>query len=294
MEDFETQGTPEVSADLNDIDVSDIDFGELEESPAEEETETTEETAPETDTADQQEQPEGEADKEKAEGEDKPKETDQFTLKHLGEEKTVSRDEVITLAQKGMDYDRLRSKSEERYAALEAEKSASDERIAIFSEIAKQGGFKDVDELVESIQAEQLAVKEGIDTAAALKQIRLDKRERELAAKEQKLSAEKDTKSKVDADAKAFIEKYPNIDFATIPKEVWDKVNGGDTLVSAYGDYITDKAQKELAAENERLKAELEATKKNADNKARSTGSATTAGKDPVKDPWLADLMGRM
>lgn len=294
MEDFETQGTPEVSADLNDIDVSDIDFGELEESPAEEETETTEETAPETDTADQQEQPEGEPDKEEPEVEDKPKETDQFTLKHLDEVKTVSRDEVVTLAQKGMDYDRLRSKSEERYAMLEVEKSKADERLAIFNEIAKQGGFRDVDELAENTLAQQLAEREGIDTAAALKQIRLDKRERELAAKEQKLSAEKDTKSKVDADAKAFIEKYPNIDFATIPKEVWDKVNGGDTLVTAYGDYITDKAQKELAAENERLKAELEATKKNADNKARSTGSATTAGEDPVKDPWLADLMDRM
>lgn len=33
-----------------------------------------------------------------------------FTLKHLDEVKNVSRDEVVTLAQKGLDYDRIRTK----------------------------------------------------------------------------------------------------------------------------------------------------------------------------------------
>jgi hypothetical protein len=33
-----------------------------------------------------------------------------FTLKHLGEVRTVGRDEVIALAQKGLDYDRIRGR----------------------------------------------------------------------------------------------------------------------------------------------------------------------------------------
>lgn len=38
---------------------------------------------------------------------------DQFELKHLGEIKKVTRDEVIALAQKGMDYDRIRGRLDE-------------------------------------------------------------------------------------------------------------------------------------------------------------------------------------
>ena len=283
------QATNEVSADLNDIDVSDLDF-----SAVDEETETLEDDAtPETESADQQETAEGESGAEETEEKEKPEETDQFTLKHLDEVKTVSRDEVITLAQKGMDYDRLKAKSEERYAALEAEKNLSESRVSIFNEIAKQGGFKDVDELIENIQAERVAERDGIDRVAALKQVRLERKERELLEKEQQLTTARESRSKVDEDAKAFVEKHPNIDFKSIPKEVWDKVNGGESLLTAYDDFMTEKAQKELAAENERLKAELEAAKKNADNKARSTGSATSAGKDRVSDPWISDLESR-
>lgn len=42
--------------------------------------------------------------------EDQPAPGEDFTLKHLGETHRVSREEVITLAQKGMDYDRIRQK----------------------------------------------------------------------------------------------------------------------------------------------------------------------------------------
>ena len=43
-----------------------------------------------------------------------------FTLRHLGETKNVGRDEVIALAQKGMDYDRIRGKLGDASRELEA------------------------------------------------------------------------------------------------------------------------------------------------------------------------------
>lgn len=296
MDEISTQGTPEVSADLNDLDVSDIDFGDItaEEDTTTEETKTEEETAPETDTADQQGAAEGEAHKEKTDVEEQPKETDQFTLKHLDEVKTVSREEVISLAQKGMDYDRQKQKAEERYSALEAENQKSEERLALFDEIAKINGYGNIDELAENILAEQVAERDGVDKAAALKQIKLDKREKELAAREQSISSEKDAKLKFDDEAKAFIEKFPDVDAKTIPPEVWEKVNSGRSLADAYGDYVSEQSKRELAEENARLKAELEAAKKNADNKAKSTGSVTSAGKETTKDPWLSDLESRL
>lgn len=46
-----------------------------------------------------------------------------FTLRHLGETKNVGRDEVIALAQKGMDYDRIRGKLGDASRELEALRS---------------------------------------------------------------------------------------------------------------------------------------------------------------------------
>ena len=280
--------TNEVSADLNDIDMSDVDFG----APADD-AEPTEGATPETDPADQHEPEDGDGGTDKAEDKTAEKETDQFTLKHLDETKTVSREEVVTLAQKGMDYDRLKAKSDERFMALESEKKLAETRISIFDEIAKRGGFRDVDELVENIQAEQLAEQIGTDKETALKQVRLERKEKELLEKEQRLTTEKTSRNKVDDDARAFIDKHPSVDFNAIPKEVWDKVNSGESLLNAYDEFMTATKQSELATENERLKAELEAAKKNADNKSRSTGSATSAGKDSVSDPWISDLESR-
>ena len=118
--------------------------------------------------------------------------------------------------------------------------------------------------------------------------------ETETAEKQQRPGAAKEPKAWVDEDARTFIEKHPNIDVGAIPKEVWDKVNQGEPLVSAYDNVMAENTKKELAVEIERLKAELEAIKKDADNKQRSTGSATSAGKDTGSDPWLADLESRL
>ena len=42
-----------------------------------------------------------------------PKDDQTFRLKYMGEELIVGRDEVIRLAQKGMDYDRIRARADE-------------------------------------------------------------------------------------------------------------------------------------------------------------------------------------
>jgi len=52
-------------------------------------------------------------------------EEERFTLKHLGQEFDVSRVELITLAQKGKDYDRIRARADALAAAQNANHSAS-------------------------------------------------------------------------------------------------------------------------------------------------------------------------
>ena len=109
----ETEGTE--SANLNDWDI-DIDaiYAEL---GGDGDDEAVEGAKPEEKAEEKAEPPETPAEaeekpEEKAEPE-QPKE-DSYTLKHLDETRTVGRDEVIALAQKGMDYDRIR---EQRDAA---------------------------------------------------------------------------------------------------------------------------------------------------------------------------------
>ena len=53
-----------------------------------------------------------------------------FTLKHLGAVKTVGRDEIVTLAQKGLDYDRQRQRNDELFSRNKA-LSAEAERLRV-------------------------------------------------------------------------------------------------------------------------------------------------------------------
>ena len=131
--------------DWDDITLTDDDLEEGAE-PAEEEE------APEAeDTADQ---PEAEAEETAAEPEQK--ETDQsFELKHLDEVRTVNRDEVIQLAQKGMDYDRVRGKYDEAKPQIEwyAKNATS---VKWMEDIAQKQGMT-FEELVDQTRAQIMA-----------------------------------------------------------------------------------------------------------------------------------------
>lgn len=299
MEENTTQVSEVTTTSSNDewvVDVSDLMETETETPTETEQTEVTEETASEVDEADQQTQTEDEADKETTEP-NEAKQTDQFVLKHLGNEVTKSREEVVALAQMGLDYDRVRSKYDEitnQFGNIE-QLSKNKERLDTIDQIVKNGGYKDLDEFIEATQIKTLVEEKGMTEAEARRQINFDKRERELKEKEAKLLAERTAKeSEAEAakkaeekrqnDIKTFIEEYPGIKPTDIPKEVWDKVNSGDSLVSAYRAY-----------ENRELRKKLEAAAKNTENKVRSTGSRSTAGqttteKDKFLDGWNAAI----
>ena len=90
-------------------DWDDISFDDLTDDADEEDGAAAE--APEADQpTEEQAETEGEPETEGTE-QDEAKDADQlFELKHLDEVRSVDREEVIVLAQKGMDYDRIREK----------------------------------------------------------------------------------------------------------------------------------------------------------------------------------------
>ena len=203
--------------------------------------------------------------------------TDQYELKHLDEVKTVGREEVIALAQKGMDYDRVKAKLTER-------EGKEAEAFAFLEGLAKEQGMN-VDDFMDSTKASLRAKKDGVDYQTALKTIQMERREAALAEKERKLREQEEQNTQKDEterrrqqDIADFRAAFPDVDGKKIPKEVWADVAKGMSLLNAYAKH-----------DNARIRAELDAEKRNAENAKKSAGSRTDNGKrktDAFDDAW--------
>lgn len=199
-----------------------------------------------------------------------------FPLKHFSGDKMATREEVISLAQMGMDYGRIREKYNEvsqKYTELESS-------VSFLKDLAKEQGIS-LSELVDKSQAAAIAQKEKIPVESAMERVRLLRKEKELAARESRISgAEKESaeaRSREDArkaDIQKFLKDYPDVNPKDIPKEVWKAVNEGHSLTEAY-------ARHEAA----QLKMQLEAERKNRENREKTTGSRGTEASSPKVDP---------
>lgn len=165
-------------------------------------------------------------------------ETDLFTLKHLDERRTVNREEVIALAQKGLDYDRIRAK----YDALRAKQPEQD------------SGLSD-QEPTDRTPAEGEA--QPPDQAAAEGEDQSPNRPGDAAGEAlRQLSFMR------------FKQEFPGIEPQEIPAEIWrDYAAGKGDLADLYARH-----------ENRQLKAQLAVARQNEENRRRSTGSRATAG----------------
>lgn len=223
-------------------------------------------------------------------GEEKPAEEkteDQgnqlFTLKFLGQDKTVTRDEMIELAQKGANYDHILNERN----ALKENQTKYKGYEAFLHELAEGSGM-DIDSLMENTRARMLineanARGEELSEEDAVAQVRQRMKEQEASA------AKADEAEKAPAQApqeetqeekqrKAFtlfLAEYPDVDPKDIPHEVWAEFGETMDLVGSYRKHEI----KQLRKENETLK-------QNQKNKERSTGSRRTAGATTPKDAF--------
>jgi hypothetical protein len=212
------------------------------------------------------------------------READQsFTLKHLSEVKTVGRDEVVALAQKGMDYDRIRGKYDEANAEL----AKSGDAAALVKELAALQGIT-AEQLIDAARVQMLVQKHGVQPEYAIEQVGAMRDQRngmEPAMRDKtpdEIAVERAFTEKRHNDISEFFAEYGiGIDPKSIPPEVWRSVESGKTLLSAY-----------QAWELKKLRLESSASKKNAENKTRSAGSRQTAGyrqRDEITDSWYDD-----
>ena len=232
---------------------------------------------PEETEADQPEGSEG-AEAEQPESEQpEAVDADQYLeLKHFDEVRKVTKAEAKELAQKGMDYDRIRGKLSDAEANLQ--------RLQRYEGFLNEmkGDFDSIEDLMADSRARLLADKENISYEEAVGRIQVNIQQEQMKQQmQQQLSPEAISEAMRKQSLQQFLQTYPDVKPKDIPQEVWDDMNITNNLVASYAKYEAKK----IASENEILK-------QNAKNKSRSTGSMKSSGKTYADDydrMWYED-----
>ena len=248
------------------------------EEPEDDENSETEQTAEKT-----------EDQKEDASDESKPSETDQpFEVTYNGEKQTLTKDEAIAYAQKGMNYDKMLKRLQtyendptRRIFAEQAERAG----LSIEDYAEKLNQFQKESE-IQRIATEYQSQHENVDDDAAREYAqmaynqRLSQKQREQQSIDQQLNETR--KQRLNEEVGAFMKEYPDVDLEHLPQDVIDSINAGQTLRSAYHAY-----------ENKQLKQQLAALQKNTENKKKSVGNLTdNAGDVSGRDAFETGLLG--
>ncbi len=242
-------------------------------------TEEQEQAGQEESTAQQTEPDRQEAQQQEAQA-DQPR---TWTLRHLEENRTVSEPELITLAQQGMDYDRIREKYDESKPVME-----------LFRQFASQANMT-IPEYVRLIRTRAKEA-EGASEEDARRSVEMEDREAAVSAREEALAqqdaqqqkaqeAQEAREARRQQEIEQFRTTYPEAAShpETIPQEVFEKAQSVG-LTAAYAMHQARQAQEEAAQARQQLEA-LELSGKNRD---RATGSMKSAGEDSAgKDPFL-------
>lgn len=200
------------------------------------------------------------------------------TLKVLGQERQVTKEELIALAQKGADYDRVRARRDESDGVLlqlaQAAGMSREDYIKNVSQAILQGK-------VEKRAAELIAQGKDQDSARQIAQLEAEKEE--LARKEaQDNAAKMQQKLRDDAmreDIRGLLKLYPTL--TAFPPEVIRLCEEQGLMPSAaYQKYLLD--QKEI---------EVKQLKQDRKNREVSPGPLTNEGRGQP-DPFLAGFMG--
>lgn len=275
----------EFGVDLSDL-VSDDDGNQTDEEISEETAEESEPAEEPEEQTEETKQPEEEPTQEpKAEPEEL------FDLKFNKEIRKVNRQEVTELAQKGLNHDRIleqRDHLQQENAELLKFKQENEAIIGLLDAAAQKSGT-DRNTFLQSVR-ENAYVSQGLSRDAAHERVLREDAEQRLSRTEkadaEKQQAQQGQELARQQDIERFLKLYKDVDPNTIPKEVWDDVRNGETLVSAYGRY----ENRQLAESNRKLQESINALKQNEKNKQKSIGSAKTEGKETAKDPFLEYL----
>lgn len=177
-----------------------------------------------------------------------------FELTYLGEKRTVNRAEVVQLAQKGLNHDRLQEQWNGLKAArdeLQGWRQANQGAIDEVTAYLKETGGNDIGQVLDELRVSQMQ-KQGLSEDVARERVARQRAERQLMAGKASQSQAENRRQKAADDIAAFRRAYPDVAVdAALLGRLKDDLAATGNLSSAY-----------MRAENRRLVAELEASKK--------------------------------
>lgn len=213
-----------------------------------------------------------------------PDQGEAFVLRHLGEERSVGRDEVVTLAQKGLDYDRIREKWDSVKDDVPKLRMYED----FLRELAEARGG-DIESLIDETRTRTLIARakaEGRDpdpAAAAAEAVRIRLKGGVPDTAKRAETPEADGQARMKEAVDRFIGIYGNtVKSGDIPPEVWDEAQRTGDLIGPYQKHLAQKQEAEIS----KLRKELEQAKQQKKNRERSTGSARSEGASASRDPF--------
>lgn len=231
---------------------------------------------PETEGSEDAENPEASDDLSAEKG----KEPEVFTLKVNKEERNVSREEVIALAQKGADYDRVKdqlTESKNTVQQMEATLAEYQPALDVLKMMASAAN-KSIEQIAEDIHL-NLLMKDGKSEAEARAELRALKAEGKLKAASDKeaarKSADEDSKARADREIAEFRKRFPDVVLSKeLCEELMPDVQAGASLTEAYLKREVSKKDAEIAE----MKRKQDADRQNQKNRASTPGSQRDSG----------------
>lgn len=202
-------------------------------------------------------------------------------IKYNGKEEEYSIEELITLAQKGRNYDHVLG---------ERDSLKNSEEMSILSKMAKDAGKKDVKEFLKDLSANI----ENVKLEERVKQLENEgmnpEHARRMAELEMKNTAQPqaDEASDIQPLVKQFEELFQEFpetqdwkELSDYPQEVQDLISDGKSPLVAYTKYLTKKAEDEKRVLEQNKQAQ-----------ERDTGSFKTGKSETKDDDFLKGLFG--
>lgn len=216
-------------------------------------------------------------------------ETDDFALdiRYNGQNQTLNREQATTLAQKGMNYDKINEKLQQALnnpVLKVLESNAKKAGMSVEDYANRMAQFQDtmnIQQIAKEFQSQNPDVSDAVATKYANEVYKnrladIAKQDAEAAK-----ASEQAEQNKLIAEVQAFTQRFPDVDIEKLPADVIDDINAGTPLMEAY-----------LSYENQQLRNRLSNHDTNAKNKNNSVGKVSdNSGSGKGTDPFLEGLL---
>lgn len=206
-------------------------------------------------------------------------------VKYNHEEKEIPYEEATTLIQKGLNHDKVAQRLAERDAEVARRFGA--QGITTWEQLV--AGW-DKTQQIQQVQmldqqylaaADKIAEQYGADPAA-LREIAQElanshpavQRLNQLEQENGQIKTQAQIQEQINREATAFKQAYPDLDYSTIPQEVWDRCNNGMKLMDSYQIHENALLREKIA----KLEKATQVKEQNKKNATSSPGSVTGNG----------------